>query len=354
MSVTERFSESYEQARGRFREAAAGHPAAGEQGALEVLDGFTIDWAWTGDADAARVQVFSTGLHGVEGYAGGAAVLEMLAAGDETPTLWLHALNPWGMAHWRRVNEENVDLNRNFLADDAAYEADDEAYGAFDGLLNPVRRAWIDPFLLRTALLILRHGMPALRNVVARGQYSFPRGLFFGGARRQATARRVLEHAVPWLEGRERVVWIDLHTGRGKPGEVVAFLDGVPSPATAARAERCFGDTLRAWEAGSADGYEMRGGMLPELARRCGPERFDALTVEFGTASDLGIIQAMRAENHVHFHGPGDTSGPRLRPTDPARRAMVEAFCPADPGWRQGVLDHARALQAQVQRMLAQ
>jgi len=32
------------------------------------------------------------------------------------PTIvFVHALNPYGMKMWRRVNENNVDLNRNFI-----------------------------------------------------------------------------------------------------------------------------------------------------------------------------------------------------------------------------------------------
>ena len=335
MGVADRFSDSYEQARDRFRAAAAAHPAAGDQGSLDVLDGFTIDWAWTGDADAGRVQVFSTGLHGVEGYAGGAAALEMLEAGDETPTLWLHALNPWGMAHWRRVNEENVDLNRNFLADGAPYEADDEAYGAFDELLNPVHRSRIDPFLLRTVLLILRHGMPALRNVVARGQYSFPRGLFFGGARRQATARLVLEHAVPRLQGRERVVWIDLHTGRGKPGEVVAFLDGVPSPDTTARpaaptATRCGAACSPSWPAAVAPSASTPSPSSSALgatwasSRRCGPRTTCTSTAREGRAAPGPGRPIRRAARWP---------GPSVLPTPPGARACWTTRGRCNPRW---------------------
>ena len=97
------FSDTYEQARERFRKATAGV----EHGAIEVVDGLTIDWAFTGDRDATRVLVLSSGLHGVEGFGGSAMQLQMLAEGTGVATLWVHALNPWGMKHLRRVNENS-------------------------------------------------------------------------------------------------------------------------------------------------------------------------------------------------------------------------------------------------------
>ena len=84
-----------------------------------------IDIAWLGAGRPRRVLLHSSGLHGVEGFAGSAIQLQLL---DELPrlpedgaVLIAHVLNPYGMAWLRRVNEHNVDLNRNFLAPDEAY-----------------------------------------------------------------------------------------------------------------------------------------------------------------------------------------------------------------------------------------
>ena len=324
----QRFFETWEAARDAFRTAAAAHPHVGVSGAIEIVPGYTLDYAWTGEANAARVLVYSSGLHGIEGYVGGAVQCELLSQqesqrpGEGCAVLWLHSLNPWGMAHGRRVNESNVDLNRNFLPEDQAFEADDDAYDRLAGLLNPTHLGRLDPFYFNAALQIARHGLPTLRNAVARGQYSRPDGIFFGGNRHEATTRTLTDTVLPWLAGRERVVWIDLHSGRGARGDVVAFVDGAPTLAQGERAQQAFGDMLHAWEPGSALGYEMRGGMLPELARRHGTDRLEALTVEFGTAGDIPILKAMRAENWLFHHGPASdtverkargacTAGPR-------------------------------------------
>ncbi len=66
----------------------------------------------------------SIGLHGVGGFPGSAIQLQFL---NELPEVRRggaivlgHILNPYGMAWIRRFNENNVDLNRNFLAEGAS------------------------------------------------------------------------------------------------------------------------------------------------------------------------------------------------------------------------------------------
>ncbi len=343
----ELFSRSYAEARARFVESASSHPHLVERGAIPIEGEHTIDWAYTGPADAEDLVVYTSGLHGIEGYAGGAVMLRLLGLREETPVLFLHALNPWGMAHFRRVNEGNVDLNRNFLPDGAPYVADDMAYAALDGLLNPQGPPRRELFLPRAAAQIARHGMGTLRNAVARGQYSFPQGIFYGGSGREATTRAMLDFLPAKLAKRRRVVHIDLHTARGPRGDYVAFLEGA-DPTAGARARPIFGHRVRAWSPTDADGYEMRGGMLPELQRRAPGVRYDAITLEFGTASDLGILRALRAENQLHWHG--DRAAGQEHP---ARRAMRDAFFPDDPRWRASVVSYAVTIHRQAQRLLA-
>ena len=74
----------------------------------------------TGEADAKRTLVLSSGTHGVEGFAGSGIQTGLLngGIGSRLPKgvnlLMIHGVNPFGMAHHRRTNEDNVDLNRNF------------------------------------------------------------------------------------------------------------------------------------------------------------------------------------------------------------------------------------------------
>lgn len=334
--TNQRFSESYTEARERFRDATR----AFDHGAIDVTDGLTIDWAWTGDGNSRRVRVVSSGLHGVEGFAGSAAQLEMLASADDTLTLWLHALNPWGMANFSRVNEHNVDLNRNFLAPGEAYAGSHPDYRRFDGLLNPKSPPGFDFYLLRAAWAILSSGgLTRLRDAIAQGQYDFPKGIFYGGDRLQAGPEKLLAFLDEALRGRERVVHVDLHTGLGKFCAKTLFLDGKPTPEQTTRVRATFGKGVQAWEPGNTLGYTMRGGFTAELGRRLAGVRYDGITCEFGTWSNVDIVYAMREDNRLRLWGE-----PRL--DHAAKKEMLVTFYPDHPAFRGAVIAHARTLLA--------
>ena len=78
-----------------------------------------IDVAWIGNKDANNLYMSTSGIHGVEGFAGSAIQLSALDKINNLPSdtalAFIHILNPWGMSWLRRDNESNVDLNRNFL-----------------------------------------------------------------------------------------------------------------------------------------------------------------------------------------------------------------------------------------------
>lgn len=337
-----RFASTYAEARERFRSATRDV----ERGAIEVVEGLTIDWAWTGDPAAERILVFSSGVHGIEGFPGSAAQLEMLSLADGTATLWLHAVNPWGMANLRRVNEHNVDLNRNFLAPGAPRAGAADTYAMLDGLLNPPSPPGWEFVWPELAWNIARHGFDALKNAVVGGQYAFPRGLFYGGAELQTGARKLLDFLDETLEGRERIVHVDLHSGLGPFTARTLLLEGNASSDQIERVHACFGRSVKTWDASNPDAYTIRGGLTREVARRLGNVRYDALTCEFGTWSNLRLLLALRAENRLHHHGAPN-------PDHAAKRELLECFSPDHPAWRAAVVFHARGLLAPARALLA-
>ena len=67
-----------------------------------------IDIVWFGDAKARRVVLHSSGLHGVEGFAGSAiqiqTVRELPRIPEGTALILVHILNPYGISWLRRAN----------------------------------------------------------------------------------------------------------------------------------------------------------------------------------------------------------------------------------------------------------
>lgn len=349
------FSRDYDEARARFRAATAHLPDA-DHDAIEVVDGYTIDWAWCGPAGPRdRVVLLTSGLHGVEGFGGSAVQLDLMARGPDVPTLMVHALNPWGMANLRRVNENNVDLNRNFLPPGASYRTEDATYARVDGLLNPrTPPGGLEFFWPEVAWVVARYGYQTLKNAVVGGQGQNPKGLFFGGERLERGPALLLPMLEAQLGACERVVHIDLHAALGAYGGRRLLLEGAAPADQMARARAAFGPEVKGWDASNTEAYEIRGGLLAELPRRLAlldrgeraPLRYDGFTCEFGTLNNLAVLARLRAENRLHHWGT-----PAL--DHPAKAGMREAFAPLDPAWQSAVLAHGPALYAAAKAMLS-
>jgi hypothetical protein len=345
MSDASAFSPDYIAARARFRSstlAVSGqlesHPIgqAGPDG-----EELTIDTAIWGEPNPERVVILSSGLHGVEGFFGSAvqaAVLEDRLGGFSPPprsaVVLLHALNPYGFANLRRVNEENADLNRNFLLPEEPFAGAPAGYARLDGLLNPKNPPrWLDPFLLRAVPEIVRRGLPTLKDAVAGGQYEFPQGLFFGG-RGPSRTQSVLREFLPRVcRAAARVVHVDFHTGLGRRGDyklLVGHEHG--SPGVAWLSERFGANAVQPWEPGGVS-YRIRGGLggwCKKLFPGC---EYDVLAAEFGTVPVLKVISALRSENQAHHWGRPDHSS-----TIRAKEALREVFAPSDRRWRDQVV----------------
>src|SRR5438094_4376388 len=225
------FSPDYFAARDRFREAAARAGGRVETLPLDAKgpggQNLGIDIAWFGAANPRRVLLHSSGLHGIEGFAGSAIQLQLIndipALPDDTALIVVHVLNPYGMSWLRRFNESNVDLNRNFLSD-GAYSGAPDAYVTLNSFLNPPAPPRMDFYTLKAAWLVLRYGMPALKVAVVGGQYEYPKGLFFGGKRLEQVGERYQAFLAERFTSAERVIAVDVHTGIGDYAEDILIV----------------------------------------------------------------------------------------------------------------------------------
>lgn len=339
MSDAQAFSPDYTAARARFRSSAMAlgleirsYPVGGAGPDGEDL---TVDVARLGPSRADRAVVVSSGLHGVEGYLGSAvqaALLEDRLGGfrpaDGLAIVLIHALNPYGFAWTRRVNEDNVDLNRNFLLPGEAFGGAPDKYAELDPLLNPPSPPPpLELFLPRALWAIVRHGMPALKNAVAGGQYEFPKGLFYGGSGPTATHRLVATHLREWIGGARRVLHVDFHTGLGKPATYKLLVDHERDSAGFAWLAARFGAQVEGWEPGGVS-YRIRGG-LGAWCRGTFGDGYDVLAAEFGTVPILSVIAALRAENRAHHWGEPDADA-----TKRAKDVLRDTFAPRDRAWR--------------------
>jgi hypothetical protein len=315
-----RFRTAVEAARGRLE--SLGLDARGPRG--EALG---IDIGLFGAERPRRVLLHSSGLHGVEGFAGSAIQLQFLDAIPALPAdaalIVVHILNPFGMAWLRRVNEDNIDLNRNFLTD-GSYAGAPKHYAAVDLFLNPQSPPGHDFFFLKAQQLIFRYGMMALKQAIAGGQYEFPRGLFFGGKRLAQGAAKYKGFLEKSLASAQRVEAIDIHTGLGKYGRDTLLVDPGPTDEIA---------------------YAVRGSVHSMITAAAPKAKVNCVCQEFGTFHQIKVLRALREENRWHHYGKGT-------PEHATKRRLKEMFCPDDDGWRKSVLERGDALLQMTKKKL--
>jgi hypothetical protein len=347
--VIDFFPPDYFTARARFRTAVLAQNGQIDSILLDakspVGKDLTIDIGWFGASAPKRAFIHSSGLHGVEGFAGSAIQSQWLEEGIPEPApdcaiAIVHALNPFGMACLRRVNENNVDLNRNFLGADAEFSGAPDDYAALDSFLNP-RSPPAPPltelFALRAAGKVLHYGMPALRRAIASGQYDFPRGLFFGGKRHEQGPRRFQLYISGRFSDSSRLVAVDIHTGLGRFGEDCLLVsDDEHRLASAAEMHAAYGNRVQSPDAKDI-GYRPRGAQDGLYYRMFPAAHVCFAAQEFGTFHPVAVLAALRAENRGHHYGVAGAAE-----NDRAKTRLLEVFCPSGKKWREQVLKRGR------------
>ena len=350
--LVDAFSPTYAQARVKFLEAAATaglkitshvHPLPGREG--ETL---AMDVALAGSADAEGLLVVSSGCHGVEGYCGSGVQVHALrdrewlehASQRGLAVLYIHALNPFGFSHLRRVTHENVDLNRNFQ-DFSAPLPVNEGYPALHPLLLPAH--W-PPDAANVAAItsyVQTNGMARFQAGVTQGQHAFPDGLFFGGTAPTWSNRTLREVLRQHAQQARRIGWIDLHTGLGPSGHGERILACRDDDAALQRARQWWGGggatPITSFYDGSSSSARVTGMMFNAAYEECPQAVYTGIAMEYGTLPLPEMILALRAEQWLQCHPEA--------PADLAvtiKQQILDAFYVNTDAWKGQIISQAR------------
>lgn len=348
ISLPNAFSPSYAQARVKFLEAAAtasariesfNHPLAGKDG--ETL---AMDLALDGAPASERLLIVSSACHGVEGHCGSGVQVFALHDADwrakardaGVAVLYIHALNPWGFSHGRRVTNENVDLNRNFH-DFSRPLPQNAAYARVHPLLLPA--TWPPDAANQAAVqaFIAQDGLAAWQAAISGGQHEFEDGLFFGGRAptwSNQTLRAVLaRHAA----AARRVAWIDLHTGLGPSGVGERIWAGGNDTAAIARAKRWWGDQVTSIYDGSSSSSVLTGLMWESIHDAAPQAEYTGIAMEYGTEPITEVLDALRGDHWLARHPEAPPALARE-----IRVRMLRAFYTDTDAWKQQIASQAR------------
>ena len=349
MNAVPHFAQSYGEARDKFLAAGAArgarmfrdvHPS--ERGAQG--EELSIDLAQIGDDTAPALLLLSSGTHGVEGFCGSGCQVALLhddafmAAIERSGVrvLMLHALNPYGFSHLQRTNEDNADLNRNFV-DFSSTLPQSAAYAEIHALLLPA--VWPPPqdSEAKLAAWVNVHGEKAFQAAVSGGQYTFPGGMFYGGSRpswSNACLRAILRAQA---SSRERLGWIDFHTGLGPRGHGEKIYSGRDDPADIGRAKAWWGNEVTSFFDGSSTSARVSGIISTAAYTECPRTEMTAMALEYGTFPLEQTLQTLRAEHWLRNHPEAPA-----KQREEIKRALRDTFYVDADDWKAMVYDQAR------------
>ncbi|MRX74035.1 DUF2817 domain-containing protein [Bacillus lacus] len=330
------------------------------------LENLTIDMLKAEPEEKKNLLILSSGTHGIEGYTGSAMqnvfmenMLNQLPS--ENTGVWLiHSINPWGMKNFRRYNENNVDLNRNFIHNWEDHDYDmNTYYTELKSFFQPEKHAKnpanhdaaFFASLIQTAA---SHGTAKIETALLSGQYTNPEGVYFGGTEDEPSTKLVKDIMEEALNSEyENIVHIDIHTGYG-PRYQMSIFSSIEETMTQNEAEKAYNYPLVFTP--ETEEYYVTTGDITEyfykLKNRISPEKsLYSTTFEFGTLGEgtAASIQSLKrtVEENQNFQYPSQNH----LADSIIKRRYKELFYPAEGKWRdkaaedfqsalQGVLAH--------------
>jgi len=339
----ESFSSTYNEARDKFLAAAQKlgakiesiqHPKDGPNG-----ESIFTDVALIGHPDPKNFFILGSGTHGVEGFTGSGIQTGLLRnkIGEQlepgSGLLFIHAINPYGFAHLRRTNEDNIDLNRNFIDHSRPYPTN-EGYAELAGVICPKSISGWDNIYLRLRFLLyqLKHGRGALLKAVSGDQFSHPEGLFFGGHHESWSSKTLKDIAQRYLCNARRVIFIDFHTGLGAFGDAEVILNVGPHAPEYKRAADIWGDRVKSTVDGGAVSVDLDASVKLAVPGMIPQAEVTAVSLEYGTYPPTDVFFALRAENWLHhFGGDGHPKSKKIK------RELLRVFYPESDKWKLSV-----------------
>jgi Protein of unknown function (DUF2817) len=362
MTINQYFSDNYARARTQFLSSVQAlisshsasnvsltlqsleHPTRkGAQGENLAMDVFKI-----APQRSKKVLMITSAMHGLEGFCGSGCQVALLHDSElisrfielQTTLVIVHAVNPFGFSHLRRVNEDNIDLNRNFL-DFSQASAGNEQYGEIHPIMVPDH--WPPTTENRQALetYIAKNGQKAMQSAVTIGQNTHTDGLFFSGqsaAWSNLTLRQVMrDHIAP----NQVATWIDIHTGLGPSGYGEKICGSVSGVEELNRARECWGADVVSPYNGESSSAPIRGPGSSAIPQECPNTITSSMALEFGTIPVLSVLRNLRADQWlVNRQQRGEAVSAEQAAT--IKKELRDAFYTDTDTWRGAVTAQSR------------
>lgn len=258
-------------------------------------------------------------------------------------------MNPWGMKNKRRVDENNIDLNRNFIEGSEAFKIANPDYLKINSFLNPAESVSINffqrfGFLARSIQLIIQFGIEPLRKSILIGQYSESKGLYYGGTAVSYLKHKVDELLKTTLASYKKILWIDLHTGYGEKGKLHLLANDENSK-EGQRLKARFKDQKIDF-GNQKNFYKSTGDLAAYLnSKSSSTQEITALVFEYGTMDSQKTLGSIESLRRMVLENQGVQNGYL---TDESRfktfELFQEQFFPQDSEWKKSIKDQTDLL----------
>jgi len=241
-------------------------------------------------------------------------------------------MNPYGYSWARRVNENNVDLNRNFLLPGEPFQGAHPLYHHVYQTFDPHRRQrFYENYYLQAWWLIARHSKAALQSSLPIGQFDYPKGLFFFFFIPEQSQEYLKQHLLDWVPNAIEMTHLDFHTGLGRWADCRLLIDAAESEANSKWFRSCSPSYDVECASENRTAYTARGSFGPWMKQVLFPQaRYRYAAAEFGTYRPVRVLHALVDELRTHFScQPNDGRYRR------AKKLIRETFVPESVSWRQ-------------------
>ena len=318
--------------------------------AINAADDLYIDNIYLpANKENTNLIILTTGVHGIEGYIG-SAMLDVFFEDiyptidtDKTGILIVANVNPYGMKYMRRYNENNVDLNRNFIEDWSTFDlSSNKEYPKVDKFLQPTGKMgnafWHEVgFYLSLAKEAIFTGADTISDALLTGQYEYAEGVYYGGNGDEASTTYLKGVFADCIDGEyENIVHVDIQSGYGPRYNMVIF-NSVQDLTTEAEAKEMLQyDYIIAQD--SEDFYVTYGDTTDYFYRLLKSKNSDkslySTCFEFGTIGD-GFFDSILSlkytvdENRQHWYPTTNKTTAEV-----VRQNYLELFYPTETNWR--------------------
>ena len=369
INADKHFSNDYFKCREKFQTAAQDAKATIESIPISSKgpngEKLTLDFAWIGSKTPKKLLFHTSGIHGVEGFAGSAIqhdLLNKIANGsytcpEGTAIVFVHSLNPYGHAWNRRYNESNVDLARNYADERPAAS---ETYRKIDHVLNPKNESsWLDFNSFKLIFAVSSHILSnilqksptqswlEIKEAIAEGQYTFEKSLFYGGSQFEEGSRIVLDYLERNLTSTVDVLMsLDIHTGLGPYAHDSLICANHVDSTEYSELKETLGSRVQPWDPNNGVAYNVNGSHMTYIADKVNAAKRFLVTQEFGTLPALKVLKALIEENRYTQYSP------TIDANHPCKQKLRKAFYPEGLDWKVSVIERGDKVFNQAMKLI--